>query len=77
MSETDDLPPSTAPDSIAVSARNFADTETAEQFTHVIAYTVRSISRYIDLDRLDGITVAYDYDDALAQLDRGYTPTRR
>lgn len=33
---------------------------------------MRTISRVIDLERLDGVTLAYDYNEALAQLDRGY-----
>src|SRR5665213_1643615 len=42
----------------------------------LIAVTVRSISQYMSLERLDGITVAYDYDEALAQLERGFRPSR-
>ena len=33
---------------------------------------MRQISRAIDLGRLDGITLAYDYSAALAEVDRGY-----
>lgn len=76
MREENDSPFPTAPENIAVSARNFAETEKAERFGHTIANTVRAISRYIDLERLDGITVAFDYDEALAELDRGYQATR-
>jgi hypothetical protein len=70
-----DLPVPTTPGSVSVSLRGFADAKHAEGFGRVIAYTVGSISRFIDLQRLDGITVAFDYDDALAQLDRGYRAT--
>lgn len=66
-----DLPAPSAPDNIPVSLRNFADREAAERFGHLIANTIRTISCYLDLERLDGITVAYDYDAALAELDRG------
>ena len=76
MCQRDELPPQTAPESIPVSVRGFADATEAENFGHEIALTVRSISCYINLSRLDGITVAFDYDDALAELDRGYEPTR-
>lgn len=74
--QQEDQPEPTAPESIPVSARGFADATEAENFAHCIADTVRLISRYVDLSRLDGITVAFDYDEALAELDRGYEPTR-
>lgn len=71
-----DLPPSTAPEHISVSLRGFADETTARQFGDVIASVTRLIGCRINLERLDGITVAFDYNDALAQLDRGYQATR-
>jgi hypothetical protein len=71
--ETAELPPTTAPATIDVTLRGFADKEAAERFGHLIAETARSIGRYIDLGRLDGITVAFDYDEALSQIDRGVT----
>ena len=77
MSEEENaLPPPTAPESISVSARAFSDEETATRVANSIAAAVRAISRYIDLSRLDGITVAYDYDTALTELDRGFEATR-
>jgi hypothetical protein len=74
-SETD-LPPPTAPENFQVSLRDFVDETEAREFGNIMGLTIRAISRYINLERLDGITVAYDYDDALAQLDRGYQATR-
>jgi hypothetical protein len=70
------LSPPTAPTSIAVSLRGFADAAFAEPFANTIAAAVRTISCYINLERLDGITVAFDYDEALAQLDRGYQASK-
>lgn len=70
------LPPASAPDSIPVSLRGFADAAHAERFGHTIANTVRALSRHIDVERLDGITVAFDYDNALAEFDRGYEASR-
>lgn len=76
MTEEDVLPDPTAPESIPVSARGFGDVETATRAANSIAGAVRAVSRYIDLSRLDGITIAYDYDAALAELDRGFETTR-
>ena len=67
----DEVPPPTAPDSIAFSMSGFAKVEDANRIAHKVAAYVRLISSYIDLSRLDGVTVAYDYDEALAELDRG------
>lgn len=74
--ETPQLPPQTAPSNIPVNLRGFADAESAERFGNVIAEAVRAISSVTNLEGLDGITVAYDYDEALAQLDRGFQPSR-
>ena len=70
------IPPPTAPLSIGVSLRGFADRAAAERFGDVIANAVRAISSHINMERLDGITVAFDYDQALAELDRGYQASR-
>jgi hypothetical protein len=70
------LPLQTAPEIIQLSLQGFADKPSAERFGDLVAETVRSISRYINLERLDGITVAFDYDRALAGLDRGYKPSQ-
>ena len=67
----DELPPPTAPDSIPFSMRNFATEEGANHTANKLASYIRLISRSLDLSRLDGVTVAYDYDAALAELDRG------
>ncbi|HSS30086.1 MAG TPA: hypothetical protein VLL06_03620 [Nitrospiraceae bacterium] len=65
----------TAPEQISVKLTGFADSEQANRFGHAIAETVRLISTVIDLERLDGITVSFDYDAALASLDRGFNET--
>ena len=69
--DINDLPPPTAPDSIPFSMRNFASEEGANHTATKLAFYIRLISRYLDLSRLDGVTVAYEYDVALAELDRG------
>lgn len=72
----DAAPLETAPESISVSLRGFAEPDQATRFGNLIADIVRSMSKYIDLTQLDGITVAYDYDEALAQVDRGFDARR-
>ena len=76
MHEKGDQPSPTVPASFPVNVLGFEDAARAERFGHVIGLTVGEISRYIALERLDGITVSHDYDGALAQLDRGYKATR-
>jgi len=65
-------PISTAPPSFSVQARGFGDTETATQLATLVGEIVRTLGRYIELQTLDGVTVAFDYDQALLELDRGY-----
>ncbi|MEN6541788.1 hypothetical protein [Parvibaculum sp.] len=64
----------TAPTSIPVSIRGAPDDDRAraEKFAHRLAAIVRVISKYLNLQTLDGITVATDYATALRELDRGY-----
>ena len=52
-------------------ATGFDTEENARSLLGVINAFLLEISRYIDLSSLDGVTVAYDYDHALAALDRG------
>lgn len=69
-------PEPSAPENIQVTLMGFSDSGQANYCGECIAATVRAISRYINLTRLDGITVAYDYPKALAELDRGYKAKR-
>jgi hypothetical protein len=73
----------TAPDQFCISARGaFASEEDARQLAEVVGQVIRELSRVFDLSSLDGVTVAEDYPQALAELDRGYetshtlTPSR-
>jgi hypothetical protein len=65
------LPPPTVPADLSFAMRAFARTEDAERVAHKLSSYIRFISSMINLERLDGVTVAYDYDAALAELDRG------
>ena len=57
----DELPPPTAPENMSISLRCFDTEEHARAFGDPVATYVRSLSRYIDLTTLDGITSALDY----------------
>lgn len=68
----EELPPPTAPESISVTVRGWGDEESAPRLAHFVAEVAREFSRCIDLANLDGLTLAGDYAQALAELDRGY-----
>ena len=55
-----------------MSMRCFESAEQATELANIVANWVQVISQYIDLSNLDGVTVAYDYHQALVELDRGY-----
>lgn len=76
-SEPDEQPtrPTTAPASFVVSARAFGSEDRAQQLGSLIGTCVRELSRQFELSRLDGVTVAHDYAQALLDLDRGYETT--
>ncbi|TIP04552.1 MAG: hypothetical protein E5X72_10705 [Mesorhizobium sp.] len=71
------LPPQTAPANLSFAMRAFASIEDANRVAHKLASYIRLLSSMINLERLDGVTVAYDYDAALAELDRGVEGLRR
>lgn len=62
----------TIPSNFQFSARAFPDEDSAKKAIFKLHSILSVISQSIDLTNLDGVTVAYDYDDALAELDRGY-----
>lgn len=64
-------PEPTLPVGLNYTMRAFAKEEDARQLACRISPVLHYISRYIDLEMLDGITVAYDYPEALKELDRG------
>lgn len=66
------LPPQSAPDSIPINVQCFDDAERSKEFGHLVGSFIRELSRYIDLNSLDGITIAANYEQALLELDRGY-----
>ena len=65
------LPPSTTPSDLKVVVRDFTNEEAARHLEETILSVVRTLGCYMDLSRLDGVTVGIDYDAALASIDRG------
>jgi hypothetical protein len=71
--EPDLLPENlTIPINLQFSARAFADEDHAKKSINKLHSVLSVISQSIDLSNLDGVTIAFDYDNALAELDRGY-----
>jgi hypothetical protein len=62
-------PPTVPPYSMSLTGW---DEETCRRLGDTLGAIVHALSRYIDLERLAGITVAADYPAALVELDRGY-----
>jgi len=74
--KTDELPQGiTIPSDLQFSARMFPDEDYAKEAMYKLHSVLSVISQSIDLTNLDGVTVAFDYDEALADLDRGYETT--
>lgn len=71
-SPEDELGPPTASENLCVTARGFSTEGDARELGTAVCEYVILMSRHFDLSRLDGVTVAYDYAQALASLDRGY-----
>lgn len=70
-SDDNPLPPATAPEKFGVSLNGFESEEAAKSFGYLLIGGINALSRYLDLEKLDGVTVAADYCAALANLDRG------
>ncbi len=69
------LPPETAPEPLSITLKGFASEEEARRLGDAVWATVKALSRAIDLTRLDGVTVAFDYSSAVNDVDRGYATT--
>lgn len=67
------LPPSTVPVATTLNLRALgSDTEWNERFASNLRYLVVECGRFMDLRLLEGVTVGFDYDDALNSVDLGY-----
>lgn len=69
--DLEELPPSTVPLPLSVNVRGFTDGEIGERLGYAVAEVISVVGSYIDVSKLDGVTIACDYDQALAELDRG------
>lgn len=67
-----ELPPPTIPENLQFSYIGFASEQEAHQLHAALQGCITTISRLLNLERLDGVTVAYDYPAALVNLDRGF-----
>ena len=67
------LPPSTVPAHVQLSLLGLgADTEWNQRFQQSLVDLIKVCGRFMDLQLLDGVTVGFDYDDALESVDLGY-----
>lgn len=69
--DPEDLPPVKLPEDLQMQVVGFEE-ELAQTVGNEIAALVRDLSRYLPLDHLAGVTVAYDYAAALAGIERGF-----
>lgn len=69
--------PTTAPENLQISISAFDTEERATEFGMLVGTYVFELSRYFNLSSLDGLTIAYDYRQALLDLDRGYETSHR
>ena len=69
--DPEDLPPVRLQENLQMQVNGFEE-ELGKTVGNEIVYLIRELSRYWPLDNLAGVTVAYDYEAALAELDRGF-----
>lgn len=81
MSGDNEILDPTIPEDLNVQVRGFEE-KLAYNIGHKIRAAVREYSRVLPLENLDGITIGYDYNEALASIDTGFpsngpiTPTQ-
>lgn len=69
--ETIELPETTVPAGLTMSIQGFTSEDAAKELGYAVLDCIKTLGRVIDLSTLDGVTIAIDYDAALANLDRG------
>lgn len=63
---------SSYPANLMFSVSGFEDEAQARTVADKVGYVLSELGKIIDISALDGVTIAWDYDGALASLDRGY-----
>lgn len=71
----DNLPPTTAR-AVSVSVQGIMNAPAAEALGKVVGECIIELASFMDLSTLDGVTVAVDYDSALAGIDQGMVGLR-
>lgn len=69
------LPRSTLPPLTNLCLMGFAQTEELQTFADALRDLMVELSTVMDLSRLDGVTVGYDFDAAIKSVDLGYETT--
>lgn len=70
------LPPTTVPAGVKVVVRDFDNEDATRVLEQTVLSVVVTLGSYMDLSRLDGVTIGIDYDAALASVDRGMPSLR-
>lgn len=67
----DHLKSTTMPDTLSLTATGFTDPELARELGKAVLEAIHLFGSFMDLETLDGVTLAADYDAALRAVDRG------
>ncbi|WP_139052495.1 hypothetical protein [Xanthomonas cannabis] len=69
---SEELPPSTVPSTVQLSLMGFPSQEAADIFTPLMSEAILDCGRFLDLERLAGVTVGFDFKAALESVELGY-----
>jgi len=74
VDETDTVEgrPITIPEDLHIQLRGFEESQ-AKEVGNALMHLIKEVSRWLPLNNLDGVTVAYDYEEALTNVERGHT----
>ena len=69
-------PSSTVPEEVVLTLLDFSpEHPETQRFSAAMSQAILECGRAMDLERLDGVTVAFDFDAALSSIDLGYEST--
>ena len=69
---TEELPPSTVPSTVQLSLMGFPSQEAADTFIPLMTEAILDCGRFLNLERLAGVTVGFDFKAALESVELGY-----